>query len=681
MAKVFFEKLSAQALVEGLEEYHAHAAKAAWVAQAAIRWMAARGEYPACHAWRLDAANAAALTGGEVARDGDGWSVVPRAAIQAVLRETRQVARAKARAADLGLAYWPALIDGHGVTPAAFVAAEAVMAPVHGLYGVDGGRGGWDSCGYWGVSPQAVADAWLKAGCRDTPKFRAMVRNSLYRSLAKKGDTLPFLTNLVRGSRWLNRHGEHLPWGVVASLARKAKAALGRLSAPLRWAALSGVNAPEGTARIRIRDLNWEAVKVAQRGSRAAQQFLPEVIRHQVEWVAAMPHLFNFRMTRESMGVMLGVSPRDVPMGTVETLLDGLHMTGDGGVWAAELWPRVQLARLFGRDLRALMQFVGERSLHDAGQFSLPPGRVNPAWGKLVLQAPSLAAYTAQFGMVEAALGRVPRDQAEFRAVMGEIPAASIGVLAREYKLDSRAEADYIRLFETPHKQFCGVPAPVELVTGEYSLRQLAADDPLQVLAGLAVNCCQHLHGAAASCARLAWTDGNAAIWGVFKGLRMVGQTFVWRSASGEGLVMDSVECLTGHEDRVGAMLTAAANTVLGRMGVTRVYVGNYNNGATRVVAPAAPVVATPAAGVKLSYTDATKARLVAEATMPAVPAATLRQVMAQAVTEAQAAVVPVVFNELLEDSGVFCEHCNAEVHPDCEICPSCGANIAEWVE
>jgi uncharacterized OB-fold protein len=37
--------------------------------------------------------------------------------------------------------------------------------------------------------------------------------------------------------------------------------------------------------------------------------------------------------------------------------------------------------------------------------------------------------------------------------------------------------------------------------------------------------------------------------------------------------------------------------------------------------------------------------------------------------------------NELLEGSGVFCEYCNAEVHPDCEICPSCGHNISEWID
>jgi uncharacterized OB-fold protein len=63
-------------------------------------------------------------------------------------------------------------------------------------------------------------------------------------------------------------------------------------------------------------------------------------------------------------------------------------------------------------------------------------------------------------------------------------------------------------------------------------------------------------------------------------------------------------------------------------------------------------------------------------------PGKVLRKAMAQAVAEAQqqqTALGPV--NELMEGSDVFCEYCNAEVHPDCEICPSCGANISEWVE
>jgi uncharacterized OB-fold protein len=38
------------------------------------------------------------------------------------------------------------------------------------------------------------------------------------------------------------------------------------------------------------------------------------------------------------------------------------------------------------------------------------------------------------------------------------------------------------------------------------------------------------------------------------------------------------------------------------------------------------------------------------------------------------------MFNVLLEGSGVFCEHCEAEVHPEAEVCPECSENIAEWV-
>lgn len=40
----------------------------------------------------------------------------------------------------------------------------------------------------------------------------------------------------------------------------------------------------------------------------------------------------------------------------------------------------------------------------------------------------------------------------------------------------------------------------------------------------------------------------------------------------------------------------------------------------------------------------------------------------------------PIHANVLLNGSGVVCEFCNAEVHPDAVICPSCSADIAEWI-
>jgi hypothetical protein len=73
--------------------------------------------------------------------------------------------QAKRIAKEIGLAYWPALIDmtwGPNVDPAAYVAAEKAMCSTHGLYGEimeDGTRshGGWDSKGHHGVDRHEIS--------------------------------------------------------------------------------------------------------------------------------------------------------------------------------------------------------------------------------------------------------------------------------------------------------------------------------------------------------------------------------------------------------------------------------------------------------------------------------------------------------------------------------------------
>ncbi|MFM7011722.1 MAG: PcfJ domain-containing protein [Betaproteobacteria bacterium] len=191
------------------------------------------------------------------------------------------VRRAKDSAKAIGLAYWPALLADVKVDRAAFVAAEAVLEKKHGLYTKEGGkitcRGGWDSQGHYGLSPYAIAKNWYAAGCRDTSKFRLQVETGV---LLKKGDSFPFAVAYVKGRLWLSRQRE-LNYN---RFGRKAIAALGRLSADLRWAAVSFLNrqnyVPTGGV-IRVRDLDWETVKKVQSGvaignTRLAAAYAPE---------------------------------------------------------------------------------------------------------------------------------------------------------------------------------------------------------------------------------------------------------------------------------------------------------------------------------------------------------------------------------------------------------------------
>lgn len=218
--------------------------------------------------------------------------------------------RMRRYAETIGLAYWPGLIqiekseDHHadrslrgGVTspevdrrekrrryicdPAALVAAEQVLARQGKAWTGNGTeKGGWDSMGVWGLNGDYVAAMWFAAGCEDNRKFRLQVWAASqmprldnardYRAFAKKGDTLPWLRNYYRGLLWLVRNNIRLP------LSRKTIAALGRLSAPLRRAAVTSLcdrEWPRGHYddagvwrhfRLRIDNLDWESVRRAQ---------------------------------------------------------------------------------------------------------------------------------------------------------------------------------------------------------------------------------------------------------------------------------------------------------------------------------------------------------------------------------------------------------------------------------
>jgi hypothetical protein len=597
--------------------------------------------------------------------------------VQEYLR--RQAARR--RAADMGLAYWPALLcnwqkrtaeEGLRVDPRAFSVAERVLTDkVGSRWGEtlpDGSRsyGGWDSYGAHGLSPWDVARMWLAAGCRNSYKFRAQVAGGVF---AKKGDSTNFLTAFIRGYKWVQENGlERL------QLSRKAIAALGRISWYCRWAAVHGLR--KGEKPLRIRDLNWAAVEVAQKGPRTAiaAGFAPA----RWGWHQVLGSM-GIDLEWEEVRVLRHLNPFEVPQGTLKQLL-GVGSTADIVV------PAVHVALLFGRDVAAARRFAqANGGLHDAGQFTLP--RCGAQWNRkewagLASRYPvQIREWLAAADAIERELGRVPFDLAEIREVAFRIP----GIIARVggVNLTSDEKSDYEALWASTPKEFEAIPAPggsrgIEM--GKLRLVQLAYDDPLQPLAGRLVNCCQHLHGAAASCARAAWREGGAAIWAVFENGRMVAQSFVWRSEDGRAIVLDSVEALASRE-ALAEIFRVAAQAVVGKMGVEKVYVGDNGYGVSSMVSNSKDEPA-PKCAFHLSYTDASYVRLVCEVkeALP-VPGTALRQAMAKAIADTQEEQpAPSPVNELLEGSDVFCEFCDAEVHPDCQICPSCGADISEWV-
>jgi len=620
------------------------------------------------------------------------WVGVPRENIKKALKK----AYLKRWAKKIGLVYWPALYpltenNGVDIDPMAFVWAEKALKGRNGLWGekkltsarVETLNGGWDSEGHYGLSPHDVKKYWFLSGCKPSEKFFVLVRNhnsvskmNNYNSV-RKGDAPEWTKNYLKGYAWLQKHQLFND-----RYSRKAIASIGRLSANLRWASVNLV-AESTTGTIRIRDLDWGAVKVAQRGTRVAEGFMPEAIRNQRRWVKTVPSFFSYSMKRQNYPVgVLEIDPLTLKLATLTGLVKKLDWENDANILAC-----INLTRLFGANTTALNKFVSQhRNIHDAGQFILGSNTISPKWGELVLRAPTTIKYSAMFAEIEMVNNGVPETKADFMAALESCPSrVRLAGFQAEHDLPDYEYELYAQLFATQPKSFIGTPAPggkdgIEL--GDYSIRQLDSGDTLAPIAGRLVNCCMHLYGAAASCARQTWQEGDAGLWAVFKGSTIVGATFVWRSEKGTAIVLDSIESHSAHSSIVAKLNHMAAKAVVGVLGVEKVYIGDTNYGVTQEVAMYGADGSTkmaPKCSFNLSYTDAHKVKLLVKSENN-VSGKAVRASMREAVKQAAAEVPAVATNALMEGSGVFCEHCDAEVNPDCEICPTCGQNIAEWV-
>lgn len=183
--------------------------------------------------------------------------------------------RRKAREAGVSTSLWW-IFDGLKISTEAVRIATSVLARVHGER-TAANKGGWDSWNDRGIGCYKLEQMWYAAGCRDCGKFRTQVATGY---VAKKGESEMEFRHYARGMRWLERN--RMAWKGTTHLSRKAVAALGRLSAPLRWAAVHGVDVwgKDVTVReihmpncewpcsvtvpVRVVDLNWERVAKVQ---------------------------------------------------------------------------------------------------------------------------------------------------------------------------------------------------------------------------------------------------------------------------------------------------------------------------------------------------------------------------------------------------------------------------------
>lgn len=569
------------------------------------------------------------------------------------VRRQGRLTRVKRRAADRGLAYWPALLDAK-VDPKAFVAAEEVLAAVTGgRYGdplpatatdPEGvpprHRGGWDGAGHYGVAADQVARAWYQAGCRDGRKFRQTVAG-LYRlrpevahaqvlKWVAKRDSAARVAHVLRGVRWAEANVKGGAW----RFGKRALVALGRIAPWARWAAVSGgvLEARATLGVIGLMDLNWAEVDRLQQGPRWQRaQHAPARLQWQ--------HLHG---VDRPAGIAKELAVAGLPLGTYQGIcaLAGVAPLAGPDHPAGLRQPAMNLARLFGRigEVQRFAALTGVKldadGIHDLGQFPLPTGRFAAAgWRRLAFRHPKETLDRAgQWGDIERELGRVPATLTELRQVAARLLYAGIetpgdlavATLAAKVGLGQSQFEEYRALMRGPLKDWEAVPAVRVTgaqvgLEGDWLLRQLAHDDPLGPMLGVVTNCCQHLHGAARSCARAGVDSPHSAFWVVEYRGQVIAQSWVWRATTDQ-LVLDSIEGLdTAYVEGVAKLVQAGARQAMGRLGVTGVRLGDTHYGLTAKVAKAlgcpkcaeAVVMASPT-----GYADGARQRA-----LPGVPA------------------------------------------------------------
>lgn len=407
---------------------------------------------------------------------------------------------------------------------------------------------------------------------------------------------------------------------------------LGKVSANVRWAAIS--LPPSRLREIEIidgwkdydaklpwshRDLKWDEVQKAGRGMRAAAQYVPE-------WRRAVVWNWRFHDTY----------PTDWPTGHwpwnfgpgLEGLVEAARTTDpwlrrdsqlDAACrlcyWLGDLATAETLWRKLG--IETVVPRFTAQNLHDLAQrFPLRPA---PKWWRsIIMAAPAqVRPYLRVADRIEAAVragAQIPKSISDIRQMCEElqiiVPSAGHLTDVEEEFISSNSA----KLWEE-------LPA-VDVMVGNVHIKKVMANDPLLVTAGRLVDCCQHLEGAASTAAEAAWVNPSCGIYVAKKGDTVVGQAFAWRGQRGwdgtgdEMLVLDSIECLHGHETSVAAAFIAAAPQMLhAGLGVRKVAVGTTDYGCTDLVRRAAGAQEHPPVMPYEGYSDARRIEILAKIT------------------------------------------------------------------
>jgi hypothetical protein len=243
------------------------------------------------------------------------------------------------------------------------------------------------------------------------------------------------------------------------------------------------------------------------------------------------------------------------------------------------LKPAYNLSVAFG-NLTEIRKILHKRNLpsktplHDLGQFSLPAKGTWDigGWRQLLQHHSGRGLNLIKLApRIEAQLGRLPKnmDEAEEMAVKASYARnaenLALAKFCYEYSQDEDYFEDYLKLMEdAKDTDNC----PDILLNGDslgdpnLVFRRLQPKDPIGPLLGEVTDCCQHLGGHAAECAKAGAIEPDASFYVLERKGAVIAQCFAWKTD--DHLVFDSWQGLgSTYNHFCLPVLTAAATKAL----------------------------------------------------------------------------------------------------------------------
>lgn len=532
-----------------------------------------------------------------------------------------------------------------------------------------------DSEGCWGLDPESLRkftevspstrrkamQVVLYAAEEDGKFFQAgQTRfDNLYDEYPFKGETFGRYMKRQRGIARATKPCTSGCLRILGKMSRQAVRVLLDASVP------SG-----GYEKIRTKDLNWAALrewqklsKIEQTSLMGARESWRHVMKRAPKFIDLMDKKHRFHIQK---------------VGNPKNFIKMMMLWGKNNP-AAMAQPIMELSKLFSSPnevKRLLDDPTSEREVHDLGQFQYTG--TWPSWKGFFMKNKGTLHRANHCTTWEAQNERLPKSAQElnlFAQKQRYVGASNMQLVevAAKCGISEDSYMEYERLYErTKTAESCPF---VEVSNGDYCLYKLSHDDPRGAMLGLMTDCCQHLDGAGSSCAEHGVTRSTSAFYVVERKGEIVAQSWAWRGKKGE-LVFDSIEGLSGYNNEViRSLFVEAADLMLGKLGISAVHVGDTSYGLTRNLFGNAPDAVAAEMVEHCSYSDAKHQKLICKG--ESLGKFKGKRNLPAKSTDDRA---HQDFNRLVEGSDVFCEYCDAEVHPDCNICPECGRDISEWV-